>query len=43
MKCQKANFQEQMKEQCEDYKFLFTQKMARDMEIAAYRSDGWCF
>ncbi|XP_004545803.1 peripherin [Maylandia zebra] len=38
MKCQKANFQEQMKEQCEDYKFLLTQKMARDMEIAAYRS-----
>ncbi|XP_005467471.1 desmin [Oreochromis niloticus] len=37
MKCQKANFQEQMKEQCEDYKFLLTQKMARDMEIAAYR------
>uniref|UniRef100_A0A3Q2VSU1 Peripherin-like n=1 Tax=Haplochromis burtoni TaxID=8153 RepID=A0A3Q2VSU1_HAPBU len=36
MKCQKANFQEQMKEQCEDYKFLLTQKMARDMEIAAY-------
>ncbi|XP_030595590.1 desmin [Archocentrus centrarchus] len=38
MRQQKDNLQEQMKEQCEDYKFLLTEKMARDMEIAAYRS-----
>ncbi|XP_026212963.1 vimentin isoform X2 [Anabas testudineus] len=32
-----ADLREQMKEQCEDYKVLLRQKMARDMEIAAYR------
>ncbi|XP_067373823.1 non-neuronal cytoplasmic intermediate filament protein [Channa argus] len=35
---QEADLQAQMKEQCEDYKVLLTEKMARDMEIAAYRS-----
>nr|XP_046261630.1 vimentin isoform X2 [Scatophagus argus] len=38
MRHQEANFKEQMKEQCEDYKGLLSEKMARDMEIAAYRS-----
>ncbi|KAK2848920.1 hypothetical protein Q5P01_008754 [Channa striata] len=35
---QEADLQEQMKEQCEEYKELITEKMARDMEIAAYRA-----
>nr|XP_040029428.1 desmin [Gasterosteus aculeatus aculeatus] len=35
---QEADFQVQMKQQCEDYKELFSEKMARDMEITAYRS-----
>ncbi|CAJ1058883.1 plasticin [Xyrichtys novacula] len=38
MQQQEADFQEQMKEQCEDYKELLSEKMARDMEITAYRS-----
>ncbi|KAM9377007.1 glial fibrillary acidic protein [Pholidichthys leucotaenia] len=38
MRQQEANLQAQMKEQCEDYKFLLSKKMARDMEITAYRS-----
>ncbi|XP_044060897.1 type III intermediate filament [Siniperca chuatsi] len=38
MQNQEADFQVQMKEQCEDYKELLSEKMARDMEIAAYRS-----
>lgn len=38
MKHQEADLQVQMKEQCEDYKELLSEKMARDMEIAAYRS-----
>ncbi|XP_054453525.1 desmin [Anoplopoma fimbria] len=38
MRHQEADFQEQMKEQCEDYKELLSEKMARDMEITAYRS-----
>ncbi|KAI3351598.1 hypothetical protein L3Q82_020436 [Scortum barcoo] len=37
MRHQEADFQVQMKEQCEDYKELLSEKMARDMEIAAYR------
>ncbi len=40
MQHQEVDFQAQMKEQCEDYKELLSEKMARDMEIAAYRS-GW--
>ncbi|XP_076595706.1 vimentin [Chaetodon auriga] len=38
MRHQEADFQTQMKEQCEDYKELLSEKMARDMEITAYRS-----
>lgn len=38
MRLQDSDFQVQMKEQCEDYKELLSEKMARDMEIAAYRS-----
>ncbi|XP_070693316.1 low molecular weight neuronal intermediate filament [Pempheris klunzingeri] len=38
MQHQEADFQVQMKEQCEDYKELLSEKMARDMEIVAYRS-----
>lgn len=38
MKHQEVDLQEQMKEQCEDYQKLLREKMARDMEIAAY---GW--
>ncbi|KAG8003902.1 Peripherin, partial [Nibea albiflora] len=38
MRHQEADFQVQMKEQCEDYKELLSEKMARDMEISAYRS-----
>ncbi|XP_060934940.1 peripherin [Limanda limanda] len=38
MRQQEADFQVQMKEQCEDYKELLSEKMARDMEIVAYRS-----
>ncbi|KAM7417372.1 hypothetical protein PAMA_017162 [Pampus argenteus] len=34
---QEADLQAQMKEQCEDYKELLSEKMARDMEITAYR------
>ncbi|XP_045886392.1 desmin [Micropterus dolomieu] len=37
MRHQEVNFQVQMKDQCEDYKELLSEKMARDMEIAAYR------
>lgn len=37
---QEADFQVQMKQQCEDYKELFSEKMARDMEITAYRSEN---
>lgn len=40
MRQQESDLQAQMKEQCEDYKELLSQKMARDMEIAAYRSDS---
>lgn len=39
MRHQEANLRAQMKEQCEDYKVLLSERMARDMEIAAYRSD----
>ncbi|XP_031718574.1 desmin [Anarrhichthys ocellatus] len=35
---QEADFKVQMKERCEDYKELLSEKMARDMEITAYRS-----
>ncbi|KAK5864593.1 hypothetical protein PBY51_015824 [Eleginops maclovinus] len=35
---QEADFQVQMNEQCEDYKELLSEKMAREMEITAYRS-----
>ncbi|XP_074505507.1 vimentin [Sebastes fasciatus] len=38
MQHQESDFQVQMKEQCEDYKELLSEKMARDMEITAYRS-----
>ncbi|XP_060904449.1 desmin [Labrus mixtus] len=38
MQNQEADFQVQMREQCEDYKELLCEKMARDMEITAYRS-----
>ncbi|XP_033830137.1 desmin [Periophthalmus magnuspinnatus] len=38
MKHQEADLQFQMKEQCEDYRELLGQKMAREMEICAYRS-----
>uniref|UniRef100_A0A3B3Z5Q7 IF rod domain-containing protein n=1 Tax=Poecilia mexicana TaxID=48701 RepID=A0A3B3Z5Q7_9TELE len=36
MKQQEVDFKSQMKEQCEEYRELLSQKMARDMEIAAY-------
>uniref|UniRef100_A0A3B4ASX0 IF rod domain-containing protein n=1 Tax=Periophthalmus magnuspinnatus TaxID=409849 RepID=A0A3B4ASX0_9GOBI len=36
MKHQEADLQFQMKEQCEDYRELLGQKMAREMEICAY-------
>lgn len=39
MRQEEANLELQMREQCDDYKELLNQKMARDMEIAAYRSD----
>nr|XP_015803408.2 vimentin [Nothobranchius furzeri] len=35
---QEADLKSQMKEQCEEYKELLKEKMARHMEIAAYRS-----
>lgn len=38
MRHQEVELQFQMKEQCEDYKELLSEKMARDMEISAYRS-----
>lgn len=38
MRHQEAELQFQMKEQCEDYQELLREKMARDMEICAYRS-----
>ncbi|KAM6923426.1 alpha-internexin [Xenentodon cancila] len=38
MRQQEADFKAQTKEQCEDYKELLGEKMARDVEIAAYRS-----
>ncbi|KAI4818949.1 hypothetical protein KUCAC02_004236 [Chaenocephalus aceratus] len=38
MRQQEEDFQVQMKEQCEDYKELLSEKMAREMEITAYRS-----
>lgn len=37
MRHQDADFQVQMQEQVEDYKELLSEKMARDMEITAYR------
>jgi len=40
MRRQEADFKAQMKEQCEDNKELLSEKMARDIEIAAYRSDS---
>uniref|UniRef100_A0A3B3C8T7 IF rod domain-containing protein n=1 Tax=Oryzias melastigma TaxID=30732 RepID=A0A3B3C8T7_ORYME len=36
MRQEEANLELQMREQCDDYKELLNQKMARDMEIAAY-------
>lgn len=38
LKHQEADLQKQMKEQCDDYEELLSEKMARDMEITAYRS-----
>ncbi|XP_054886363.1 low molecular weight neuronal intermediate filament-like [Poeciliopsis prolifica] len=35
---QEVDFKSQMKDQCEEYRELLSEKMARDMEIAAYRS-----
>lgn len=51
MKHQETDLQAQKKEQCGDYMELLGEKMARDMEIAAYRSGKlsvtnlmtWCF
>jgi len=37
MQHQEADFKVQTMEQCEDFKELLSEKMARDMEIAAYR------
>ncbi|KAM4732289.1 plasticin [Anableps anableps] len=37
IKQQEVDFKSQMKEQCEEYKELLSEKMARDMEIVAYR------
>lgn len=37
MKRQEVDLREQMREQCDDYRKLLAEKMARDMEIAAYR------
>lgn len=37
MKRQEVDLREQMSEQCDDHKRLLAEKMARDMEIAAYR------
>ncbi|KAM4621907.1 vimentin [Polymixia lowei] len=37
MRHQEDDLQAQMKEHCEDYKELLSEKMARDIEIAAYR------
>ncbi|XP_029918131.1 desmin [Myripristis murdjan] len=37
MRHKEADLQAQMKEQCEDYEELLSEKMARDIEIAAYR------
>lgn len=41
MRLQEADFEAQMKEQCEEYKELLNEKMAREMEITAYRSVSW--
>ncbi|XP_074530672.1 vimentin [Halichoeres trimaculatus] len=38
MRHQEADFHEQMSEQCEEYEVLLSEKMAREMEITAYRS-----
>ncbi|XP_041845666.1 desmin [Melanotaenia boesemani] len=38
MRQQEVDLKAQMKEQCDDNKELLNEKMARDMEIAAYRS-----
>lgn len=38
MRHQEAELQFQMQVQCEDYRELLNEKMARDMEISAYRS-----
>ncbi|XP_022070250.1 LOW QUALITY PROTEIN: desmin [Acanthochromis polyacanthus] len=38
MRQQEVDLKAQMREQCEDYKELLSEKMARDMEITAYRS-----
>ncbi|CAK6964703.1 vimentin [Scomber scombrus] len=38
MRLQEADFEVQMKEQCEEYKELLSEKMAREIEITAYRS-----
>lgn len=40
MRHKDADLQAQMTEQCEDYKELLSEKMARDMEIVAYRLDS---
>lgn len=37
MRRQEVDLREQMREQCDDYRRLLAEKMARDMEIAAYR------
>ncbi|KAF0039897.1 hypothetical protein F2P81_008132 [Scophthalmus maximus] len=42
MRHKDADLQAQMTEQCEDYKELLSEKMARDMEIVAYRTTLRC-
>ncbi|XP_071392525.1 plasticin [Centroberyx affinis] len=37
MRHQQVDYRAQMREHCEDYKELLSEKMARDLEIAAYR------
>lgn len=43
MQQKEVDLQAQIKEQCEDYQQLLSEKMARDLEILAYRSLGFVF
>ena len=38
MKDQQLDFEDQIRDQCEDYQELLCEKRTRDLEIAAYRS-----